>query len=100
MSARLTSEELKRISPAEYEKQYGDQDAELSRLAEIRAETDRLNAETRLLEARRRNERAKSPPPAKSRRSPRSEGYYIAYAIITLFVFFAHIAAAIYILSQ
>ena len=72
MSAHLTREELKRISPEEYERQFGKKGKdERASIERMKAEAERLNAETRLLNARKANERAKAreaPKPPKVER--------------------------------
>lgn len=96
MSAHFTPEELRKIAPDEYAKQYGEEDAERARLAEIRAETKRLNAETRLLNARKANERAKAreaPKPPKAERGS-------AAFVIALVVALAQFLFALYVITH
>ena len=90
MSAHLTREELKRISPEEYERQYGKKsNDERASIAEMKSEADRLNAETRLLNARKANERAKAreaPKPPKVERG--AAAFWVALVIaIAQFIF-------------
>lgn len=102
MSARLTPEELRRIAPEEYAKQYGEEDAVPARIAEMRAETRRLNAETRLLNARRRNARAKEtdtprkPARARRRESPAA----VIRWVVSIAVVVAQFVIAWYIMKH
>ena len=62
MSAHLSPDELRKIAPEEYDRIYGKPDEKPDRadLARMREEAERLNAEARLLNARKANERAKA----------------------------------------
>lgn len=95
MSAHLSPEELKRIAPEEYAKQYGEEEADRARLAKTRAETKRLNAETRLLNARRRYENAKATK-RKKPGSPRGVAAFVAALIVAVF----YIVLIIYIITH
>ena len=91
MSAHFTKEELKKFAPDEYNRIYGkpDEKPDSSDLARMREEADRLNAETRLLNARKANERAKQrnvPKPPKVERG--AAAFWIALVIaIEQFIF-------------
>lgn len=90
--ANLKPEELKRIAPDEYARIYGDDKPE-----KPDDEADRLNAETRLLRARRLNAREKElqQPKEKPTRSPAPSGaWWIALAVaIAQFIFAWYIIA-------
>ena len=91
MSAHLSPDELRRIAPEEYARIYGKPAEKPDRadLARMREEAERLNAETRLLNARKANERAKAreaPKPPKVERG--SIAFWVALVIaIVQFVF-------------
>ena len=90
MSAHLTPEELKRISPEEYKRQYGEKPKDnRADLARMREEAERLNAETRLLNARKANERAKAREVPKSPKVERgAAAFWVAIVIaIVQFIF-------------
>ena len=88
MSAHLTPEELRKVAPEEYDRIYGkpDEKPDRSDLARMREEADRLNAKTRLLNARKANERAKAPKPPKVERG--AIAFWIALVIaLAQFIF-------------
>lgn len=91
MSAHLSPDDLKRIAPDEYARMYGKpaKKPERADLARMKEEAERLNAETRLLNARKANERAKAreaPKPPKVERG--AIAFWIALVIaIAQFVF-------------
>lgn len=92
MSTHLTREELKRIAPEEYERQFGKPDkvpTDRAEVARMNAEAARLNAETRLLNARKANERAKAknaPNPQKVERG--AIAFWVALVIaVAQFIF-------------
>ena len=91
MSAHLTPEELRKVAPDEYARIYGKPAKKPDRadLARMREEVDRLNAETRLLNARKANERAKAreaPKPPKVERG--AAAFWVALVIaLAQFVF-------------
>ena len=63
MSAHFTKDELRKVAPDEYNRIDGKPakiPTDRADIARMREETDRLNAETRLLNARKANERAKA----------------------------------------
>lgn len=91
MSAHLTPDELRKVAPDEYARIYGNPAKKPDRadLARMKAEAERLNAETRLLNARKANERAKAreaPNPPKVERG--AAAFWVALVIaVAQFVF-------------
>lgn len=92
MSAHLTPDELRKVAPDEYARIYGKAakvPTDRADLARMREEADRLNAETRLINARKANERAKqknTPNPPKVERG--AAAFLIALVIaIAQFIF-------------
>ena len=92
MSANFTPEELKKFAPDEYNRIYGEDkpkkpedeaDTNRAKLDEAR----RLEAETRLLNAKRRHAaalRREQAPPNGSTRAARGTGYFIIAVIIAI----------------
>ena len=90
MSATFTPEELKKFAPEEYERQFGKTpeapkppDTNRAKLDEAR----RLEAETRLMNAKRRHAaalRREQAPPNGSTRAARGTGYFIIAVIIAV----------------
>lgn len=98
MSARFTPDELRKIAPEEYARIYGKPakvPTDRADLARMREETDRLNAETRLLNARKANERAKAREVPKSPKVERgAAAFWVAIVIaIVQFIFAWYIIA-------
>lgn len=91
MSAHFSPDELKRIFPEEYDRLYGkpDKKSDLAELARMREEAERLNAETRLLNARKANERAKAREVPKSPKVERGAiAFWVAIVIaVAQFIF-------------
>ena len=89
MSAHLTPEELRKVAPDEYARIYGKPakvPTDRADLARMREEAERLNAETRLLNARKANERAKAPKPQKVERG--AIAFWVALVIaLAQFIF-------------
>ena len=88
--ANLTPEELKKIAPDEFRRLYGEDKPE-----KPEDEIDRLNAETRLLRARRMNEREKERQTEKPTRIPAPSGAWLValVAAIVQFIFAWYIIA-------
>ena len=91
MSANFTPEELKRIAPDEYARIYGEDKPEAPKPPDTnRAKLDearRLEAETRLINAKRRHAaalRREQAPPNGSTRAARGTGYFIIAVIIAI----------------
>lgn len=92
MSAHLTPDELRKVAPDEYARIYGKPakvPTDRADLSRMREEADRLNAETRLLNARKANERAKqrnAPNPPKVERG--AIAFWVALVIaLAQFIF-------------
>lgn len=88
--ANLTPDELKRIAPAEYARLYGEDKPE-----KPEDEIERLNAETRLLRARRMNAREKELLQPKEKPTFRPSGAWLIAlaAAIAQFIFAWYIIA-------
>ena len=91
MSANFTPDELKRIAPDEYRRIYGEDKPEAPKPPDTnRAKLDearRLEAETRLITAKRRHAaalRREQAPPNGSTRAARGTGYFIIAVIIAI----------------
>ena len=91
MSANITPEELRKIAPNEYRRIYGEDKPEAPKPPDTnRAKLDearRLEAETRLLNAKRRHAaalRREQAPTNGSTRAARGTGYFIIAVIIAI----------------
>lgn len=98
MSAHLTPEELRKVAPDEYARQYGNPAKKPDRadIARMREETDRLNAETRLLNARRANARAKQ---RNEQKPPKVERGYVSFWF-ALIIAVAQFIFAFYVMTH